>query len=92
MASKETGLHEVKIEANNITPSTFVAWWRGRGTQLAATTTELHRETREGLDQQLRRVVHRNPLMAMSKHLLNQVVSRAGLGDTLVAWLQKPPA
>ena len=92
MASKETGLHEVKIEANNITPSTFVAWWRGRGTQLAATTTELHRETREGLDQQLRRVVHLNPLMAMSKDLLNQVVSRAGLGDTLVAWLQKPPA
>jgi len=90
MASAETRLREIKIEANNIAPSTFVAWMRRRGTRRAGAVAELHRETRRGLDQRLRRAVHRSQALEASKQLLNHAVSRAGLGDTLVAWLQKP--
>jgi 2-polyprenyl-3-methyl-5-hydroxy-6-metoxy-1,4-benzoquinol methylase len=92
MASAETGLREIRIEANNIAPSTFVAWLRRRGTQAAGTAAEVHRETRQGLDQQLRRAVHQSRVLGASKELLNHAISYAGLGDTLVAWLQKPAA
>jgi 2-polyprenyl-3-methyl-5-hydroxy-6-metoxy-1,4-benzoquinol methylase len=92
MAVDETGLREIRIDANNIAPSTLVAWWRGRGTGTANATAEAHRETRRGLDQRLRRAFHRSHLLTISKDLLNLPVSHAGLGDTLVAWLQKPPA
>jgi hypothetical protein len=92
MASAETSLREIKIEANNIAPSTFVAWLRHRGTQTARRAAEVHRETRQGLDQQMRRAVHQSRVLGASKELLNHAISRAGLGDTLVAWLQKPPA
>jgi 2-polyprenyl-3-methyl-5-hydroxy-6-metoxy-1,4-benzoquinol methylase len=92
IASKETGLREIKIEANNIAPSTFVAWLRHRGAHaVAATATQEHDETRRGLDQQVRRVIHRSRVLRAAKDLLNHAVSRLGLGDTLVAWLQKPP-
>jgi 2-polyprenyl-3-methyl-5-hydroxy-6-metoxy-1,4-benzoquinol methylase len=89
MASAETTLREIKIEANNIAPSTFVAWLRRRSTQTTRTAVEVHRETRRGLDQRLRRAVHRSRVLGASKELLNHAISRAGLGDTLVAWLQK---
>ena len=92
MASAETSLREIKIEANNIAPSTFVAWLRRRGTQTARRAVEVHRDTRQGLDQQMRRAVHQSRVLGASKELLNHAISRAGLGDTLVAWLQKPPA
>jgi 2-polyprenyl-3-methyl-5-hydroxy-6-metoxy-1,4-benzoquinol methylase len=90
LASKETGLVEIKIEANNITPSTFVAWLRRSGRRTVAAASQAHRETRQGLDQQLRRAVHDSSILGMSKELLNHVISRFGLGDTLVAYLQKP--
>ena len=90
MVSQETGLHEIRIEANNITPSTFVAWLRRRGPQSAKAAATEHRKARRGVDQQLRRTVHQSRLLDASKTLLNHAISRMGLGDTLVAWLQKP--
>lgn len=92
MVSEETRFREIRIEANNIAPSTFLAWLPRRSTGAAGTTVEAHRETRRGLDQQLRRAFHQSLVLGASKNLLNHAISRAGLGDTLVAWLQKPPA
>ena len=91
MASEETSLREIKIEANNIAPSTVVTWLRRRRTPTVRAAQQMHRETRQGLDQQMRRVVRRSRVLSASKALLNSAVSLAGLGDTLVAWLQKPP-
>jgi 2-polyprenyl-3-methyl-5-hydroxy-6-metoxy-1,4-benzoquinol methylase len=94
MVRKETGLVALEVEANNIAPSTFVAWargLRGQGAGSARAATETHRQAREGLDQGLRRVLHRSRLLRSSKDALNRAISGAGLGDTLVAWLQKPP-
>jgi 2-polyprenyl-3-methyl-5-hydroxy-6-metoxy-1,4-benzoquinol methylase len=91
LASEETGLRQIRIEANNIAPSTFVTWLRRRSTQIGGEAVEVHRETRQGLDQRLRRTVHQSRVLVASKDLLNHAISRAGLGDTLVAWLQKPP-
>ena len=90
MARKETGLREMRIEANNIAPSTVVAWLRRRGRHKASAGAATHREMRRDLDQRLRRTLHRRPMAGATKELLNRVVSLAGLGDTLVAWLQKP--
>jgi 2-polyprenyl-3-methyl-5-hydroxy-6-metoxy-1,4-benzoquinol methylase len=90
MASEETGLREIKIEANNITPSTFVAWLRRRGAQSSGAVVTAHRKARRNVDQELRRAVHQSRLLGASKTALNHAVSRAGLGDTLAAWLQKP--
>jgi 2-polyprenyl-3-methyl-5-hydroxy-6-metoxy-1,4-benzoquinol methylase len=92
IASEETSLREIKIEANNIAPSTVVTWLRRRSTPTVSTAQKVHRETRQGLDQQLRRLVRRTRALGASKQLLNRAISRAGLGDTLVAWLQKPSA
>jgi 2-polyprenyl-3-methyl-5-hydroxy-6-metoxy-1,4-benzoquinol methylase len=89
--ASEAGLREIRIEANNIAPSTFVAWSRRRGAPTARKTAEVHRGARQGLDQRLRRAVHQSRMLGASKHLFNHAISRAGLGDTLVAWLQKPP-
>jgi 2-polyprenyl-3-methyl-5-hydroxy-6-metoxy-1,4-benzoquinol methylase len=91
LASEETGLREIRIEANNIAPSTFVTWLRRRGNQTGAKAANVHREARRGLDQRLRRAVHQSPALGAWRDLLNHAISRAGLGDTLVAWLQKPP-
>jgi SAM-dependent methyltransferase len=91
LASEETGLREIRIEANNIAPSTFVTWLRRRGNQTGAKAANVHRGARRGLDQRLRRAVHQSPALGASRDLLNHAISRAGLGDTLVAWLQKPP-
>jgi hypothetical protein len=91
MASMETRLHEIKIEANNLTPSTLVAWLRRKGLGANGAAAEIHRTTRQGLDQELRRAIHRSRVLGASKTLLNHAVSRMGLGDTLVAWFQKPP-
>jgi hypothetical protein len=90
MASEKTGLRLVKIEANNVTPSTLVAWLRGRRACSADVATRAHRNARRSVDQNLRRILHQSRALSASKQLLNQVISRAGLGDTLVAWLQKP--
>jgi 2-polyprenyl-3-methyl-5-hydroxy-6-metoxy-1,4-benzoquinol methylase len=92
MVSEETGLREIRIEANNIAPSTVVAWLRGRNAKTARTAAAVHREMRQGLDQRLRHAVRLSPVLGASKNLLNHVVARVGLGDTLVAWLQKPAA
>jgi len=92
IASEETSLREIKIEANNIAPSTVVTWLRRRSTPTVSTAQKVHREARQGLDQQLRRLARRSRALGASKQLLNRAISRAGLGDTLVAWLQKPPA
>jgi 2-polyprenyl-3-methyl-5-hydroxy-6-metoxy-1,4-benzoquinol methylase len=90
MTSEQTGLREIKIEANNITPSTFVAWARRRRARSARAATSAHRKARRGVDQQLRAAVQQNRVLSASKTAVNRAVSRAGLGDTLVAWLQKP--
>lgn len=91
IASTETGLREIKIEANNLTPSTLVAWMRRKGLGESGAAAEIHRTARQGLDQELRRAVHRSRVLGTSKTLLNHAVSRMGLGDTLVGWFQKPP-
>lgn len=92
MACDQAGLREIRIEANNITPSAFVAWLHGRRAPNTLEVTEVHREMRSNLDQRLRRTVLSHPLLNASKELINRAVSRAGVGDTLVAWLQKPSA
>ena len=87
---EQTGLQVVKIDADNITPSTFVAWLQrgsGRSTESA---TESHRKARQTIDQALRRAMYRSRLLRVSKELVNDVISRTGLGDTLVGWFQKP--
>ena len=91
MVAEETGLREIRIEANNITPSTLVAWVLDQGTQSPRAVTAAHRKARRSVDQRLRRAVQRSRPLRASKTLLNHAVSFAGLGDTLVAWLQKPP-
>ncbi len=94
MVRRQTGLVALDVEARNVVPSTFVAWacgLRGRGASAAKAAAQTHRHAREGLDQRLRRVIHRSRLLSSSKDALNRAASRAGLGDTLVAWLQKPP-
>lgn len=91
MAVEGAGFREIRIDANNVAPSTLVAWWRGRGATPAGSVSEAHREMRRGLDQRLRRAFRQSPLLTISKDLVNLLVSRAGLGDTLVAWFQKPP-
>jgi hypothetical protein len=78
------------IEANNIIPSTFVAWLRRQGAQSAGAAATAHRKARQSLDQRLRRAVHRSRVLRTSKELLNHALSRTGLGDTLVGWFQKP--
>jgi hypothetical protein len=88
MACDEAGLCEIKIEANNIAPSTLVAWARGRRGASAKNEVDTHREMRRDLDQRLRRAVLAHPALDISKQLVNRVISRAGLGDTLVACLQ----
>jgi len=92
MVSAETRLHQVRIEANNIAPSTFFAWLRGKHTERTKTMAAVNRKARRGLDQQVRRLIHRSRMLGASKEALNRAISRAGLGDTLVAWLQKPTA
>lgn len=92
MVQDRTGLREVKIEANNITPSTFVAWLRRRGTQSSEAARTVHHKARRSLDQRLRHAAHHSKVLDTSKQLLNHAISRVGLGDTLVAWLQKPAA
>ncbi len=90
LASEQTGLLEIKIDANNITPSTLVAWLRRSGSRTVTPASQLHRETRQSLDQELRRAVHKSRVLGISKEWTNRAISRLGLGDTLVAWLQKP--
>ena len=87
--SEETRFQEIRIEANNIAPSTFLAWLRPRSTQAPHTTVETHRKMRQGLDQRLRSTMQRSHVLGASKDLINHAISRVGLGDTLVAWLQK---
>jgi 2-polyprenyl-3-methyl-5-hydroxy-6-metoxy-1,4-benzoquinol methylase len=90
MASKQTGLRPIKIEANNIAPSSFFAWLRHRGARSVRAGTPVDRDTERSLDQNLRRALHQSRSLRTLKELLNHTISRAGLGDTLVGWLQKP--
>lgn len=91
MAVRDAKLDEIRIDANNLAPSTFVAWWRNRGRRKSG-ASGAHREMRRGVDQQLRQAMGGSQVLSASKDLINHFVSRAGLGDTLVAWLQKPAA
>lgn len=90
MTAAHTTLREIRIEANNFAPSTLVAWLRRRETQAASETAHAHREARREVDQRIRRAMLQNRILANSKELINRALSRAGLGDTLIAWLQKP--
>lgn len=92
MLRQRTHLREIKIEANNIAPSTLVAWLTSRRNRPRHEVSDSHREHRAGLDQQLRRTIQKNRALQASKNVVNRVASRTGLGDTLVAWLQKQPA
>ena len=81
---------ELKIDANNIAPSIMVAWLK-RGKHRANTdVAEQHRTMRQGLDQQLRRSIRPRPGLRKLEAVVNRLVSPLGLGDTLVAWFQKP--
>ena len=90
MASEESGLRPIKIEANNIAPSSFVAWLRHRVAGSARIGTPVDRDAERSLDQNLRRALHQSRALRTSKELLNRAISLAGLGDTLVGWFQKP--
>ena len=50
----------------------------------------MHREARQGLDQQVRRLIRQSRSLRVVKALANRVISRSGLGDTLVGYYQKP--
>ena len=92
MACDGTGLREIKIEAKNIAPSTLVAWVQGRKEGSPTNVADMHREMRKDVDQRLRRTILARPALNTSKKILNRLISRIGLGDTLVAWLQKRDA
>jgi 2-polyprenyl-3-methyl-5-hydroxy-6-metoxy-1,4-benzoquinol methylase len=90
MACDGAGLREVRIDANNISPSTIVAWLKRGNRRAKISVAEQHRSMRQGLDQQLRRSIHVRPGLQKLKVVVNRIVSPLGLGDTLVAWFQKP--
>ncbi|MEM8609714.1 MAG: class I SAM-dependent methyltransferase [Myxococcota bacterium] len=92
MASDYTGLREIRIETTNITPSTLVAWLRGRTAKTRnGSAASAHRAARQGVDQRLRSIVLKSRILRASKASINRAVSLAGIGDTLVAWYQKQP-
>jgi 2-polyprenyl-3-methyl-5-hydroxy-6-metoxy-1,4-benzoquinol methylase len=90
MVERSTSLHEIKIEANNLSPSTLVAWVRKKKTATPGAAATAHRIAKRGVDQRLRRALTKSAPLRATKDLVNRGVSAAGLGDTLVAWLQKP--
>ncbi len=90
MASEHTALREIKIEARNLSPSTFAAWIRGHRDERSCAPSTAKSAAGGGLDQQLRSAIHKSRALSASKDVMNNLVSRSGLGDTLVAWLQKP--
>jgi 2-polyprenyl-3-methyl-5-hydroxy-6-metoxy-1,4-benzoquinol methylase len=90
MACEAAGLRELRIDANNISPSTIVAWLKRGNRRAKISVAEQHRSMRQGLDQQLRRSIHARPGLQKLKVVVNRIVSPLGLGDTLVAWFQKP--
>jgi hypothetical protein len=92
MIREWTRFRKIRIDANNVAPSTLLAWWHSRGAQSSTKVAEAHREMRTHLDPSLRGMFHRSRLLTAAKNVLNLVASRAGLGDTLVACLQKPAA
>lgn len=89
MALNTGCLREIRIEANNVAPSTLVAWWR-RG-RASTQGMEPDRAAQRRFDQRLRERLHESSTLTATKMLANSVLSRAGLGDTLVAWLKKEP-
>ena len=90
MTTQNTHLRALEIEARNIAPSTFVAWATRRRNTSEGAAAETHRRSREGTDQRLRAILGKSRALGLSKTLVNRALSRAGVGDTLVAWLQKP--
>lgn len=93
MIRRETTLREIRIDANNLSPSTLIRWLRPRGSQAPpAQASEAQEGAKAGIDQKLRRVLHDHPSLRTGKDALNRVISRTGLGDTLVALAQKPTA
>ncbi|MBW2507311.1 MAG: class I SAM-dependent methyltransferase [Deltaproteobacteria bacterium] len=90
MACDGAGLRELRIDANNISPSTIVAWLKPGKRRTKISVAEQHRNMRQGLDQRLRRSIHARPGLQKLKVAVNRIVSPLGLGDTLVAWFQKP--
>jgi len=90
VATSSTSLRELRIDAFNITPSTFVALARGARGARREQAVQSHRQGRQGLDQELRRALRKSRVLSASKDLVNRGISRAGVGDTLVAWFQKP--
>lgn len=92
-ACEGSGLREIKIEANNLSPSTLIAWLRARrASDEKARAAEAHREMRTGIDQRLRSTLNSHPALGAAKQLVNRAVSWAGIGETLVAWFEKPRA
>jgi 2-polyprenyl-3-methyl-5-hydroxy-6-metoxy-1,4-benzoquinol methylase len=90
MTTQNTGFRTLEIEARNIAPSTFIAWASRKRDAHEGAAAAAHRATREGADQRLRAILERSRALGLSKTLVNRALSRTGLGDTLVAWLQKP--
>ncbi len=94
MVREHTRLVEIRTDANNLSPSALFTWLAGRtiaGADEPPNDAPPHDPARRA-DQRLRRVLNRHPLLSTAKNAINHMVSRAGLGDTLVAWLQKPQA
>lgn len=90
MLSENTGLRPMRIDANNISPSTLIAWLRRPTKSQAASTGVAGTGAKPSVDQSLRRAIHQSRILTVSKEALNRLISVAGLGDSLVAWLEKP--
>ena len=80
-------------EMLNVMPLGKRASRRGRRTEhKSSAAQQTHRRARTGIDQVLRRSVHNSPLLGRAKDATNGLVSRIGVGDTLVAYLRKAPS
>lgn len=93
LARRHTELREVRIEANNLSPSTLRAWlrrWTNNGPPTVDSDHAGERVRRTSLDQKLRQVIHQSQALTAAKTVANLALSATDLGDTLVAWFQKP--
>lgn len=91
MLRGNTALQSLRIDTNNLSPAALMRWMRGAaGRSQGAETASDDEAPTPSTDQRLRRLLHAYPRLGAGKDALNRLVSRTGLGDTLVAWAQKP--
>ncbi|MEM9191278.1 MAG: class I SAM-dependent methyltransferase [Myxococcota bacterium] len=98
LIAARTGLVPRELGSVNVSPGTLKLALRqrtrrrdpGRHPRAEVNGPVGHVEQAWSLDQQLRRVLQRNRALRLAKEGVNLVVSKARVGDTLVAVLQRP--